>query len=432
MRQGRVYFIAPDGADDADGSKERPFATVERVQRTIRQLKTSGNYPKGGVTVFIRGGRYPMAPGLAFDEYDSGEPGAPVTWRAFRGERPVFDGGWRVPELVAVADPAALACIPPASRGHVRCCDVRAAGYAADPETGPGGPRRGEARRTPVDLYADGARLTPARSDDGRFQCAIKRQGEWHLDSSSGVLYVWPPEGCRELVLSEFPETFLTATKLHDVRFGGLAFEYGRWDAVTFTRCRNVRFAKNTVRNFGRNGITASAAHNVRITGNTLAGFGGIGVSVSGGDRRTLTQSENVVSDNEIAFAGQRALMFVPGLCLGGCGVDVLRNHIHDMPSSAVHVEGCDCRLLSNVVERVAMASDGRSVVDICRSSSSSGVLVSCNTFRDVAREGGGCAPSGGGIPGVTVCSNVCERCGGGCVGLSPMDCGLGPRGGRR
>ena len=124
-----VYFIAPDGADDADGTRERPFATVERAQRAIRQLKTSGNYPAGGVTVFIRGGRYPMAPGLSFDEYDSGEPGSPVTWRAYRGESPVFDGGWRVPELKPVEDAAALASIPPVARGHVRCCDVKAAGY---------------------------------------------------------------------------------------------------------------------------------------------------------------------------------------------------------------------------------------------------------------------------------------------------------------
>ena len=86
VRRGRVYFIAPDGEDDADGSKEHPFATIERVQRTIRQLKTNGKFPTGGVTVFIRGGRYPMAPGLAFDEYDSGEPGSPVTWRSCRGE----------------------------------------------------------------------------------------------------------------------------------------------------------------------------------------------------------------------------------------------------------------------------------------------------------------------------------------------------------
>ena len=223
-RQGLVYFIAPDGEDDADGSKEHPFATIERVQRTIRQLKTNGKFPIGGVTVFIRGGRYPMAPGLAFDEYDSGEPGSPVTWRSCRGEKPVFDGGWRVPELKPVSDSAALERIPPAARGHVRCCDVKSAGYALDAAPPPGARRGAAARRMPVDLYGDGARLPQARNADGRFQYPVEKPGEWHVDFASGVLYVWPPEGCRELVLSDFADTFLEATKLHDVRFGGIDF----------------------------------------------------------------------------------------------------------------------------------------------------------------------------------------------------------------
>ena len=429
-----VYFIAPDGADDADGTRERPFATVERAQRAIRQLKTSGNYPAGGVTVFIRGGRYPMAPGLSFDEYDSGEPGSPVTWRAYRGESPVFDGGWRVPELKPVEDAAALASIPPVARGHVRCCDVKAAGYEPDVAVASRGRRQAAARPRPVDLYGDGVRLTPARDAGGDFGCPIEKPGEWRIDSASGVLYVWPPEGCRELVLSDFPETFLEAVKLHDVRFGGLTFEYGRWDAARLTMCRNIQFAKNTIRNFGRHGITAGAAHNVRITGGRLACLGGMGVSVSGGDRGTLAKSESVVSDNEISFAGQRARAFAPGLCLGGCGFEVMRNHIHDMPSSAVHVEGCDCRIVSNVVERVAASSDGRGGIDICGASPCSGVLVSENTFRDVGVPAGADGARaadvpGGDIPGVTVSSNVRERCARACVSRSPLDCGFRLRG---
>ena len=297
-RQGRVYFIAPDGEDDADGSKEHPFATIERVQRTIRQLKTNGKFPSGGVTVFIRGGRYPMAPGLAFDEYDSGEPGSPVTWRSCRGEKPVFDGGWRVPELKPVSDPAALERIPPAARDHVRCCDVKAAGYALDAAPPPGARRGAAASRMPVDLYGDGVGLPQARNADGHFQCPVEKPGEWHLDFASGVLYVWPPEGCRELVLSDFADTFLEATKLHDVRFGGLTFEYGRWDAVTLTRCRNIVFTKNTIRNFGRHGVTANASRDMRITGNTLSGFGGIGM------RCSPSCSEMVVSGNTVLDGG--------------------------------------------------------------------------------------------------------------------------------
>ena len=498
QKPGRTYFIATDGADDADGSKEHPFATIERAQRAIRQLKTNGEYPNGGVTVFIRGGRYPMAPGLAFDEYDSGEPGSPVTWRAYRNEKPVFDGGWRVPELKPVTDPAVLARIPAAARRHVRCCDLRAAGYEHCDPAEHYGAGCGGIRNPITDLYADGEWLTPARYPNDRYMrvkdavpggfscevpgiaafakegdllacgfwrhlwldmtlkvvsidpatgvvsvkgasqsalssasgkpfffcnalCAIDRPGEWMIDSASGVLYVWPPEGCRELVLSDFSDTFLQASKLHDVRFGGLAFEYGRFDAVQLTKCRNIRFAKNSVRNFGRNGLTATGAKNVRITGCQFIGFGGRGVYVAGGNRRTLTPSESVISGNEVAFAERRIRTYAPAVGLDGCGMDVTGNHFHDMPSSAMRIEGNDYRVFSNLFERVVLESDDQGGIDIYRDPSYAGVLISYNTFRDIgtpedaddfATCGQAAVRFDGNISGMTVYSNRFERCG--------------------
>ena len=290
----RTFFVAPDGSDDNDGTMESPFATIERAQRTIRQLKTNGQYPDGGVTVMIRGGRYPMAPGLAFDEYDSGEPGSPVTWRAFRGEKPVFDGGWRVPGLKPVADAERLSRMPPEARAGVRCCDVRDEGFARDDAIG--------IRRTrpsknppPVDLYADGVWLRPV-------DFPVSHQGEWHLDEASGVLYVWPPEGCRELVLSEFADVFIDARKLHDVRFGGLTFEYGRCDAVRLLGCSSIHFARNTVRNFGRGGVNAARSRGLRLSGNVLSGFGGRGILFAGGSEA----DGNVVAGNEVKDEDRR------------------------------------------------------------------------------------------------------------------------------
>ena len=293
-KPGRVYFVAADGEDDNDGSRERPFATIERAQRTIRQLKTNGQYPKGGVTVMIRGGRYPMAPGLAFDEYDSGEPGSPVTWRAYRDETPVFDGGWKVTGLKPVSDRGRLSQMSAEARAGVRCCDLGEEGFARDDAIGI---RRARAakNRPPVDLYADGVWLKPT-------DFPVARKGEWHLDEAAGILYVWPPDGCRELVLSEFADVFLDARKLHDVRFGGLTFEYGRCDAVRLLRCSDMHFAKNTLRNFGRGGIVANGVRGVRLTGNVLSGFGEQGIVFGGGS----AAAGNVVAGNEVRDEGRR------------------------------------------------------------------------------------------------------------------------------
>ena len=103
-------------------------------------------------------------------------------------------------------------------------------------------------------------------------------------------------------MLSEFADVFLDARRLHDVRFGGLTFEYGRCDAVRLLRCSDMHFAKNTVRNFGRGGIVANGSRGLRLTGNVLAGFGGQGIVLGGGS----SPADNVSAGNEVKDEGRR------------------------------------------------------------------------------------------------------------------------------
>ena len=404
-RPGRTYYIAPDGQDDADGSLGHPFATVARVQRVIRQLKTNRQYPKGGITVFIRGGTYPMAPGLAFDEYDSGEPGSPVTWRPYGNERPVFDGGWKVPALKPIADAATLARLPTVARSKVRCCDVRAAGYAPGEVRLPSGRPSAKSKRTPVtDLYADGVRLEPALGADGaRTLDALDEPGKWHLDAEGGVLYVWPPEKGGELVLSEFSDVFLDIVDLHDVRFGGLTFQNGRFDAVVMRSCSNVRFARNVIRNFGGRAFASVRSKGVRVTGNRISNFGEQGIVLFGGSHQSPAACE--IEGNDLSFLGSGVGAGTAAIRVGGCGTGIVRNRLHDLPAFAMRLEGCDFCVFSNSVERVA---DGGVAIDVPRMPSPGGILVSYNVFRNVRTSV--CLEEG--VSRVDVHANWFERCG--------------------
>lgn len=76
--------LAEPDAAKTDGPLPSPQAAIVR----IRQLKAKAaiTYP---VTVWIRGGTYPMRMPLNFSPEDSG----PVTFAAYPGEQPVLDGG---------------------------------------------------------------------------------------------------------------------------------------------------------------------------------------------------------------------------------------------------------------------------------------------------------------------------------------------------
>jgi hypothetical protein len=127
----REYWVSPSGDDAAAGSKERPFATLERARNAVREAKQAG-LPKGGNTVWLRGGVYELRKTFELNENDSGAPEAPVVYRAASGEDVRFAGGKPLPPgaFEPVRDAAILSRLPAESRGKVLQADLKALGIA--------------------------------------------------------------------------------------------------------------------------------------------------------------------------------------------------------------------------------------------------------------------------------------------------------------
>lgn len=98
-----VLFVATDGNDANPGTKERPFATIQKAQSKVSP----------GDTVYIRGGVYHMSVGqiarieriyacVTFLD-KSGKKGRYILYSAYPGERPVFDYSDIRPENLRVA-----------------------------------------------------------------------------------------------------------------------------------------------------------------------------------------------------------------------------------------------------------------------------------------------------------------------------------------
>jgi hypothetical protein len=113
------HFVAPTGDDAAAGTIDKPFATVQRAQAAAAP----------GDVVNVRGGTYAptqaqiagRSRGQAYVTHldKSGEPGRPITYQAYKDERPVFD-------LSAVKPPGLRvdAFYVPASWVHLKGLEV--------------------------------------------------------------------------------------------------------------------------------------------------------------------------------------------------------------------------------------------------------------------------------------------------------------------
>jgi hypothetical protein len=114
-----VLYVAPDGSDDATGSREQPLATLEAARDALRALKGEGKLSPGGAVVYVRGGRYQVKQTFTLSAEDSGEASAPIRYSAAEGEPPVFTGGVRLDGFAPVSDEAILARLPEEARDKV-------------------------------------------------------------------------------------------------------------------------------------------------------------------------------------------------------------------------------------------------------------------------------------------------------------------------
>ncbi len=96
-----TFYVSPHGNDawtgmvpspTADGN-DGPFASVTHARDAIRQLKARQGRPLAPITVEIRGGTYYLNETITFTARDSGTRESPISYVAYKGERPLFCAG---------------------------------------------------------------------------------------------------------------------------------------------------------------------------------------------------------------------------------------------------------------------------------------------------------------------------------------------------
>ena len=128
--EAAIFYVAPGGNDENAGTKEAPFASLERARDAVRKMKQSNALPKGGVSVVLREGIYSRSTAFRLDGADSGTEQTPMVYRAYPGEKVRILGGCRFPlsRFAPVTDQAILARLPEEARGRVLQIDLHAVG----------------------------------------------------------------------------------------------------------------------------------------------------------------------------------------------------------------------------------------------------------------------------------------------------------------
>jgi parallel beta-helix repeat protein len=97
------FYVSPAGNDGWSGKKKAPnkaktdgpFATITRARDAIRSLGWQAR-KSAPIKVVIRGGVYQLAEPIVFLPEDSGTKEHPITYQAYRSEKPIISGGRKI------------------------------------------------------------------------------------------------------------------------------------------------------------------------------------------------------------------------------------------------------------------------------------------------------------------------------------------------
>lgn len=116
-------YVATAGADNNDGTKAHPFASVAMAVRKAREMRRLNDPSiKHGIEIIVESGIYRFSEPLFIRPEDSGTEESPTTIRGEEGSHPIFSGGIEIHSWKKTQ--TNIAGLPPSSKGKVWVADA--------------------------------------------------------------------------------------------------------------------------------------------------------------------------------------------------------------------------------------------------------------------------------------------------------------------
>ncbi|HMU09295.1 MAG TPA: right-handed parallel beta-helix repeat-containing protein [Ferruginibacter sp.] len=120
---GVDIFVAVNGSDLNDGSKEKPLATISAALRKAREMRRlNEDAIVNGIHIIVKGGVYNLYEPLLIRPEDAGTTLNPTYIEAAPGETPVLSGGFQIPNWKKTIEK--IAGLPATAQGKVWVADV--------------------------------------------------------------------------------------------------------------------------------------------------------------------------------------------------------------------------------------------------------------------------------------------------------------------
>ncbi len=211
--------------------------------------------------------------------------------------------------------------------------------------------------------------------------------GEYFIDRDNMLVYVYPPSDINSanIMLSLSRENIINADGTNYITFEGITFKGCRNDAVV------INGNHNTVRKCKFIDICSWA---LKMNGNELVVYGcdmsrtGEGcLYIEGGDRNTLTHSNNLIENNYFHDWSELSRMYNAAVDTRGCGSIVRHNEFARAPHLAITHPGNEHLIEYNYLHDVVQESHDAGAIYTGWDWAAHGTVARYNFFENIGNE---------------------------------------------
>jgi hypothetical protein len=218
-------------------------------------------------------------------------------------------------------------------------------------------------------------------------RAALDHPGEWY--ATTNTLLLMRPAAKpsldveHELLVSRLQNVLVLRGVSHLV-ITGVAWEASTGTTVVMENVSACRFDGNIVGLSGGWGIEATSDHPLSILNNVIYATGLGGIRLKGGNSATLSPARITVAGNELFETGQRLKCSEPALALAGVGLSITHNYLHDLPHTAISIEGNNHLIAHNLIENVCRETSDAGAIYAGRNWAERGTIITSNVIRRI------------------------------------------------
>ncbi len=212
----------------------------------------------------------------------------------------------------------------------------------------------------------------------------IDQPGEYAYDYQNKKIYFFPPDEIESLELSVCQTPLIEIENCNNVIIRNLSIKNSAHTGIKIVNSNNVLIDNCAVTSVAREGMIIDGGQHNSVINCEIWNTGRGGIRLNAGSYSTLESGYASVKNCHIHHLSRIDLTYTPGIWVDGVGISISHCTMHNIPSSAIRLNGNDHMVEFNTMYAVVTESDDQGAIDMWGTANYRGNIIRYNHFYNV------------------------------------------------